>query len=291
MKRVWRRATLGVLLITATLALLPWIILNWIMVRPPSYAPARVDAVQLRSWPEHDAIYQATQFPYVLSLETGEGALEYVGALHTSDAAHAQLNEIESRWAEFAPTVAFCEGRARMFRFASRPKSGALSESELVRILAYRNSIPLHTLEPTYETEVSGLLEHFDPELVATYMTLRVFTSEASGVDASARDTLALNLLHKRTNVNGLRGSLSSIGELDAYWQQEFPEAKNWRKLTSTEGIPRLRQVGDQSREVRGRHMVASLTELVNNGERVFAVVGASHVIRQEPELRRQLKR
>ena len=45
----------------------------------------------------------------------------------------------------------------------------------------------------------------------------------------------------------------------------------------------------DSSRQVRGRHMVRTLVEQVNSGERVFAVVGASHVIRQEPVLHKPL--
>ena len=47
-----------------------------------------------------------------------------------------------------------------------------------------------------------------------------------------------------------------------------------------------MKPIGDASREFRGRHMVESLTTLVSRGERVVAVVGGSHVIRQEPTLR-----
>ena len=35
--------------------------------------------------------------------------------------------------------------------------------------------------------------------------------------------------------------------------------------------------------------MIRTLVELTSRGERVFAVVGASHVIRQEPALRKAL--
>jgi pheromone shutdown protein TraB len=60
--------------------------------------------------------------------------------------------------------------------------------------------------------------------------------------------------------------------------------------LKDTDHILRLVEVGNVSRQVRGEHMVRTLVELVNKGERVFAVVGASHVIRQEPVLRQLLK-
>lgn len=258
------------------------------MTRPNGYNPSTdVGPVELRPWPEHDAIYEQTEFPYVLSIQSLQGgALEYIGALHTSDAAEPQLIEIEQRWAEFNPTVALCEGRARMFRFMSRPKSGKLSESELIRILANRNGVRLFTLEPAYEVEVTGLIEHFEPKLVATYLTLRVYSAEAKHSDQE-RDALALGLMRKRTDVEGLRNTFSTISDLDAYWKETFPNQHDWRTLPDIERVPMLHEVGNISRQIRGEHMVRTIVELVARQEQVIAVVGASHVIRQEPALRK----
>jgi hypothetical protein len=176
-----------------------------------------------------------------------------------------------------------------MFRFASRPATGTLHESELVRILAQRNGVPLYSLEPSYDAEVNGLLRKFEPKLVATYMTLRVFTSEAKGLKGDL-DALALHLLRKRVDTDGLRGSLASVADLDAYWRKRFPDAPDWRTLSDTESVPVLRDVGDVSREIRGDHMVRTLVDLASRGKRVLAVVGASHVIRQEPALAKGLE-
>ena len=277
------------LLAIGLLALLAWITLSWVLIRPPSYQPARLLDIELLPWPQHNEIYTATDFPYVLSAKQENGALEYVGALHTSDATEPQLKEIESRWEKFSPTVAFCEGRKRMYRFSSRVKNGTLSESDLVRILAYQNGVQLYTLEPTYEQEVAGLLTEFDSKMVAAYMTIRVYSAEASGVEKSNRDQLALALLRKRTSVPALESSISSIAEMDQFWKANFASAPGWRDLSSPDKIPQLRKVGDVSRVVRGRHMVSSIMELVEKGERVFAVVGASHVIRQKPAIEKLL--
>ena len=113
-------------------------------------------------------------------------------------------------------------------------------------------------LEPAYEAEVSGLLRQFEPRLVATYLTLRVFTSEAQGYDGD-RDALAKHLLRKRTDVAGLRGTLSSVHDLDNYWRERFPAAPDWRTLPDTESVPLLVEVGNASREIRGEHMVRTL--------------------------------
>lgn len=279
-----------VLSIAALLSLIAWLLLTFVLVRPVSYQPAiEVGPIVLRSWPEHDAIYQSGKFPYVLDIDCGKGKLLYFGARHTSEATDPQLAELERRWAEFQPTVAFCEGRERMSRFASRPESGSFSESRLVRILAFRDGVTQYTLEPTYEDEVRRLLQHHEARLVATYMTLRVYTSEAKGYQGD-RDDLALGLMRKRIAVDGLQNSFGSLAEFDRYWQETFAGSPDWRSLPDTESVPKLVEVGDTSRQVRGEHMVRSIVELVRRGERVFAVVGASHVIRQEPVLRHLLE-
>ncbi len=263
-------------------AIAAWIALTWFVTRPVSYSPTEVQGpIVLRGWPEHDRIYQQTQFPYVCSFSNEKGAIEYIGARHTIDATEPQLTEIERKWAKFKPTVALCEGRARAFRYARRRSTGRLSESDLTRILARQSGIPLFTLEPTYEVEVARLLEYFEPRLVATYFTLRVYSSESDPAN-QPQDRLALHLMKKRMDVRGLPHAFATVDELDTYWKQEFPDSPDWRTLKNTEEIPKLRNVGDVSRQVRGEHMVRSLVELANKGERVIAVVGASHVIRQE---------
>jgi hypothetical protein len=290
MKRISKRILLGSIAAVVGVAIAAWVLFLQLFVRPATYQPTVViTTVKLRSWPEHDAIYRRTPFPYVLRLERGPARILYIGARHTSDAADPQLAEVERLWAGFQPTVALCEGRARTFRFASRPATGTLHESELVRILAQRDGVPLYSLEPAYEAEVNGLLRQFEPRLVATYLTLRVFTSEARGYDGD-RDGLARHLLRKRTDVAGLRGSLSSIDELDAYWRERFPAGPDWRALRDTESMPLLVEVGHLSREIRGEHMVRALVDLAARGEHVLAVVGASHVIRQELALGKALE-
>lgn len=272
------------------ISVLAWLVLSYVLVRPPSYKHSKtLGPVSLLSWPQHDEIYSKTDFPYVLELTSNQGALLYFGCRHTADASDPQLIELERRWKDFRPTVALCEGRERMNRFASRPDSGPYSESRLVRTLAYQSGTTLYTLEPEYQDEVDGLLSLHSPKEVATYLSLRAYTSEAKGYSGS-REELMLTLLQKRTNVNGLRNTFDSIESFEAYWREEFSASVDWRDLPNTESNDRLLKIGHSSRQIRGEHMVQTLLELVAKGERVFAVVGASHVIRQGDFLRLSLQ-
>ena len=121
---------------------------------------------------------------------------------------------------------------------------------------------------------------------MALYFTLRVYWSEAGG---RPNERLAEHLRAKRTAVAGLEGSLSHVSDIDAVWRRDFPDQPDWRAITIEPQDSYLEAIRDASRRIRGEHMARTLIDLVGKGERVFAVVGSGHVIRQEWSLRQAL--
>lgn len=266
---------------------------------PVAQLPA--DAAFL-SWDDHNRVYQATETPYVLKLSHSDGKAVYFGSFHTNDPDDPQIAQLIDAWDEFEPTVALLESRLGLYVGGLRAGVGEFGEAGAVFALARTNDVPVFSLEPAYDDEIAALLAEFPPEHVAVYFTMRVFWSECRGKPADALDGLALHLLRKRTNVDGLRDSINSIDELDAVWDRDFSDLPDWRaaatsdrdaytvyeKADTTGGVI-LNAIGNADREVRGRHMSRTLIDLMSRGERVFAVVGRSHVIRQEPILRAAL--
>jgi hypothetical protein len=151
--------------------------------------------------------------------------------------------------------------------------------------LARRDGVPLYSLEPAYADEVSRMLQTWTPERVAAYYTLRVFWGEKPGHEPPEFDRLAGTLLRKRTSIPALHASIGSVGDLDALWAGWFPDGPDWRELDTEPQGSFLANMADRSREIRAEHMVRVLADLCRRGERVFAVVGSGHVIRQEPML------
>jgi hypothetical protein len=259
----------------------------------PAYALAAGRAAaalpaRFRTGEEHDRVRTAHPEPYVLELAAGpaaNGALLYYGAHHSQDAADPQLADIRGRWAEFRPTVALCEGRARGYLLGPiLPRFVGLPEPALVHELARADGVPLWSLEPDYADEVVALLGRFEPRDVALFFTLRVYWSESGG---EADEALAEDLRAKRTDVDGLRTALSDVAAMDAAWQL-LGAGGDWR--TWTGGMPGiLAEIERASVELRGQHMARVLLDLVERGERVLAVVGSGHVIRQEWALRAAL--
>lgn len=233
-----------------------------------------------RSWEEHDAIYRATEFPFIVEA----GPVLFIGVQHSTDPEDAQWDVLRSRWAAHRPTVALNEGRSRYLRVGSS-LVGGINDPKLAYDLARRDGIPIYSLEPSYQDEVDALLEGWAADFVATYFSLRVIVGEAGG-DPERAEAIAPALIAKRTRAEGLRGTLDGVEALDLVWRREFPGGPDWRELKNLESLPKIRAIGDDSREVRGRHMVRALATLAGRGERVVAVVGASHAIRYEPTLR-----
>ncbi|HEX6886171.1 MAG TPA: hypothetical protein VF530_22545 [Planctomycetota bacterium] len=286
MKRLLRILVLPFLLL-AGLCLHAWAVWS---PKAPTYAVAaeRRTAplpVRFRSAEEHDRVRAAHPEAYVLELAHGDGALLYYGAHHDTALDNPQLADIRARWGAFRPTVALCEGRQRGYLLGPLfPRFVGMPESGLVHELAREHGVPLWSLEPDYAQEVALLAARFAPEEVALYFTLRVYWSEAGG---QVDEGLAEHLRAKRTDVDGLRGSLPDLAAMDATWRALVP-AGDWR--TWTDDMPgRLSEIDHASRAVRGEHMARILLELVTRGERVLAVVGSGHVIRQEWALRSAL--
>lgn len=266
---------------------------------PTLAATSSLPCAEFLSWDDHNRIYRANEGTYILDIEKGEGRALYIGTFHTNDPDDPQIAEIVDRWDEFQPSVALLESQLGLYLGGLRAGVDMFGEAGAVYALARSHDVPVYSLEPAYEDEVAGLLEDFAPEHVAVYFTMRVFWSECRGKPANSLDSLALHLLRKRTHVDGLRDSITSIGELDAVWSRDFSGLPDWRDAASsdlstyqvyedvtTEGGAILSAIANADREVRGRHMCRILIDLLNQGERVFAVVGRSHVIRQEPILR-----
>ncbi|HMB89318.1 MAG TPA: hypothetical protein VKP65_00635 [Rhodothermales bacterium] len=267
-------------------------IYTWRHLSPagPLYPASEVAHIELphrlRTSAEHDAARSRNEGnPYILRIDAeGGGALLYYGATHSSDPDHPQIADITSRWEAFEPTVALYEGRSRNFVYGAliEPFAG-LPEPALVHKLARRDEVPLYSLEPAYADEVAALLASFSAEQIALYFFMRVYASEAGGV---ADEALARDLLGKRTDVDGLRGSLITLADIDSLWQHDFADQDEWRIQRSEPRYGYLAEISDASRRIRGEHMARILIDLVQRGERVFAVVGSGHVIRQEWNLR-----
>ena len=289
MKR-WILIVATALVVTGALA--AW---NYRWSTLPSYPDVvSVDLRQpIQTSEEHDLIDHPT--PYLLELSQGSGSLMYIGVAHTKNADDEQIELIKTKWAEFKPTIALCEGRLGFFIGGLDLGVGQFGEPGAVYRLARSNDVSVYTLEPDIPGEVADLLERWSPQQVALYYVLRTYMSDRRSEGADNADAIVAKAISKRTRWPGLEGSIRDVAQLDSLFQAQLPLLGDWRTMPEESMWPGdtttyLNLIATRSSYFRDVHMVRLLNQLIRNGERVFAVVGACHVVMQEAALKSLLQ-
>jgi hypothetical protein len=226
------------------------------------------------SWP---------QWPYVIEMRCGDGALFYYGARHTFDAEDPQIAQIEAEWTRFRPDIAFNEGGSPPFQKTRDDAVSKGGESSFVRYLAMRDDVPTTTLDPSRAEEVAALATRFSREKVKTYFLVRGAMQfiERHGTERVDDEINRILAIYDATP--GLRGSPRTVEELRAIFDLSAVQ-REWFDPAKTGTW--MNDISRASSDYRDQHMVEFLTRHARDGRRVFAVAGGSHVFMQEPALR-----
>ena len=228
--------------------------------------------------------------PYVLEFKTDSGALLFFGAEHTVDPQNPQIADIEKRWAVFKATVAYNEGGNPPTFNDLREAVRAYGEAGLVRFLAGRDQVPVGTFEPPFDEEVAYLLKTYTPQQLKVFYALRQVTEERSREAPSSVDDRINSWLSRYLPAQGLRNPPNNVNELDAACKKLFPELTDWHQVPEEWFGPRksghyTNKLAGDSGDFRNRYIFRLLVNRVKRGDRVFAVIGSSHVVVLEPAL------
>ena len=231
-------------------------------------------------------------FPYIVKLQIGKGSLLYFGAQHIYDPKNPQTAQIEKLWKEFCPTVAYHESTGTSLSKTVDEAVSKSGEPGLVRFLAARDKIPVFSLEPNSNDEVAMMLKTYTPEQVRVFFVLRQVPQFNDRKNDQTIEEFMKTFLKNISYISGLENAPpNSIDELDKSCLWLSPQLKDWRTADHSWSDPvatkaYTNQIARLSSEFRDLYMVKLLIDKVKQGERVFAVVGGSHVVMQEPVLK-----
>ncbi len=251
----------------------------------------QVASIQCMSWDEYAQGLFAK--PYVVQIQSSStGALLYYGAEHSRDSKHSQFSEIERYWHKIKPQIAFVEGRLPPAHQDSESAIRQNGESGFVRFLADRHGVPVASMDSSIEQQTKSLLRELSGTQAKTYFILREIVRQKRVHDSQALDLSALSVYMKGLQDQpALRVPPNNVAELATCFDRYFDDTLNYRDATQRwfDPMGSVNWVNQASRKLaddRNIEMVRKIVSNIRDGKRVFAVVGRTHTIMQEPAIR-----
>ena len=248
---------------------------------------------EIMSYKEYGTIRH--ERPFILKFSSGKGALVYFGIGHVYDPKDAQIARLEKEFLEFRPTLLLNESGTPPIAETAQQAIEKYGEPGLMSFLAKKHNIPIKSLDPARLDEIKYILgtKRWSLEQVFLFYVLRRIPQNNKKIDSQNADAMVREAMNGAAKTPGFEALPKTVEEFDALAKKHFPDVKNWRAIEQKYFDPNpdlghfTNDLADTSVEFRGKFMVKLLSSEVEKGERVFAVVGASHVVKQEKALKK----
>lgn len=259
-------------------------------------------AMSILSLPQQHAVMSYEEYagvkhsrPYVLEIVQGKGRLIYFGIGHTRDPHDSQLVTAKRLWDELKPQLALNEDRTRASASTFEQSVERDGEPGALAYWAKQDKVEARSLDPSREQEIAALKARFPEPHLKLFYALRSMEQVLRRPDEKRSPETIVQGNLMLAAMRGLKGKPRNPVELDAYWPKLGIKGE-WRKPDKFwfdpglggAGTP-LNKIATASSQFRDQHMIDLLVTELRSGKRVFAMVGASHVVMQERAIRNAL--
>jgi len=258
--------------------------------------------MQTLNYEQYSQIEHAT--PYILKLKSKQACyLYYFGEKHSFDPNNRQWIEVKQLWQQFLNSahnrnkIVFTEGGVRKSEENEQTailKHGGMG---LVAFLAHQENIDVHSPEPDEVYERSELEKHFSKDEIQYYYFARVVHQWNRKKDPKPDFTEYIHrYLEQDKNTSGWPDYDFSLdhmirlhnqffnSDFDSSDKQFFYDVSNPIVITCE-----INKVSAMSGIIRDQYIVKQIKKYIDDEYSIFAQFGASHVVMQEPALRRFL--
>ncbi len=234
---------------------------------------------------------------YILNLPEQDARLVYYGVHHTYDYRDEQISDIESRWNALKPDLALTEWN--MWPLVKSPEEAVskFGEQGFIRYLAYRDGVAVERIDPTRAEQIRYLLRHFPAVKIKVYYVLLYATLRRTRKTGLISDEDVNQLLKGLAAAHPLcRCYPRNVRDAEESIRGHFPDIEDWRRFPAAQFnqaaydhfVARIhRTLNDYRDRIMLRKLIASLKK----GKKVFAAVGRTHVVIQEPMLRAEIQK
>ena len=231
--------------------------------------------------------------PYILELDTeGRASLLYYGSMHATNLDDPQFADTEKRWERFQPTVAYSESCVWPLVKSREGAIARYGEQGFLRFLASRDKVPIKSIDPTRAQEAVYLKRFFNAEQIKIFYVLRqAVVNQNLGKDTASVGYVNKILRHLAKVDYYFKGNPRHLDEFEGRVHQLFPNLKDRQSIScsyfrSPNSENFLSKIHRRLNEFRDQHMLKRIMRELRKGNRIFAVVGRSHVVVQEPAVR-----
>ena len=251
---------------------------------------------KLRSY--RDKNVTGVRLPYILDISDKTKRLTYFGANHSNNPADTMFDDIERKFTELRPQIAFNEGgnwpiynnRDSTIRFSGEPG--------FLRLLCKINNVRVQSIEPPDSLEVNYLLNRFKREDVLLMYFVRqldqLIRENVKDIESEKQIMMFIQTLNRKGfNLTGNeRNHKYFISLYENFYQKPF-DKKTFDPTTFWPIYDKtlLNKISSESSYFRDRYAIQEIEKALKKYDRVFVIMGGSHLVVQEPILRYLFKK
>lgn len=251
------------------------------------------------------------------TLEQGPKKLIYLAVEHTNNPENPQFDALEQNFKEVSPQIVLHEGPPNAAAIQDRETSIKYGETAFLHFLVQEHNANLQAGEEQIAIESTDMpdnewVQEFQNsghtnEEIGTYDVLRKVNVVAEQIRRNTKlsdeeRTSALEELGKKINSDFIV-YISEKGFPNLFTQLPRQDGKAWNTETiqeevkrqteqdlnadlSQQKIPKFKQMFDEETEFRDKYVLKKIVDKVKQKDKVMAVMGSSHVLREESALR-----
>ncbi len=233
------------------------------------------------------------RLPYILDLQKGDKRLIVYGCMHTFNPEDSMLVDIENRFLSLQPDFAFNEGGDWPIfddRFETVRKSG---EQGFLKFICYKNNIPVRSYEPTPKKEYGHLLSKYNKNnVLLMYFCRQIAQIQKNQELANFKEYMVNNfLVYLKESGFPMDKPKSEYEKIIKNYKNLFNKEFDWKNFNPQNVLPIynntiLNEINREVTEFRDIYIVNEIKNELLINDKIFVLIGGSHVIKQEPLLK-----
>ena len=230
--------------------------------------------------------------PYILEFKRDNKYLVVYGCRHSFDPGDSLFFDIEKRFKDLEPDLALNEGGEwRIFDSQEETirKSG---EQGFLRYVSKKYAVPVMSLEPPPEKEYEYIFKKYSKkDVLLMYFCRQISQLQRAQGIKSFEEYMSGFLKYLKESGMPVSDEETELENLIKIYEEFFNEEFNWEGFEPKNVWPNYNRtlLNEISREVslfRDKYIVNFIKEQLSKNDRIFVLIGVSHVIQQEPVLR-----